>query len=375
MKKKKMTVTILLISLFGLSGCNESKPTLSPDEKPTKVINQLTGTVPGYDNGEWGDYGYHIEMVESSPNAKSVTKITLNNDNLVNISDPAHHPSAQTIIYSEYRKPDQDNIEYDRTSVIWSQVPTKNARVRVTESTYNNGEAVFNNDGESIVFTSARSNNNEGIWRIKSNGLGGILKLTEFGSSKLGHPTIGRNDQIAFHAIDPRYKNSYNNGDNEIRPFIWLMSSDGSIPTQLRYGQYPEFSPDGNTIVFSRKDVLTGKKQIFTMNTNGGRITQLTYNVDYDIKDPFWHPTGDYIVYASNEGKTNEMEDDTLSLSESIESDFNIWVMSMDGSQQTQLTTNQSHDDQPVFSPSGEFIYFRSNRGGFWNIWRFEPIF
>ena len=130
MKKKKMTVTILLISLFGLSGCNESKPTLSPDEKPTKVINQLTGTVPGYDNGEWGDYGYHIEMVESSPNAKSVTKITLNNDNLVNISDPAHHPSAQTIIYSEYRKPDQDKTLWFRWRPVFA-VTQKQSLCRV----------------------------------------------------------------------------------------------------------------------------------------------------------------------------------------------------------------------------------------------------
>lgn len=284
---KQMPVTILIISLFGLNGCGESKPTLSPDAPTRKVANALIGTVPGYEDGEWNDYEYHIEMVESSPNAKSVTKITTNNDNLVNISDPAHHPQSQTIIYSEYRKPDQNDMNFERTSVIWSQVPTKNARIRVTESTYNNGEAVYNNDGAGIIFTSARSNNNEGIWRIKSNGLGGILKLTEFGTSKLGHPTIGKNDQVAFHAIDPRYKNRYNENDNEVRPFIWLMSSDGSIPTQLRYGQYPEFSPDGNSIVFSRKDVLTGKKQIFTMDTNGGKITQLTYNVDYDIKIHF----------------------------------------------------------------------------------------
>ena len=55
--------------------------------------------------------------------------------------------------------------------------------MKVTEGSFSNKEAVFNGDGKAIVFSSARSNVNEGIWRIKSDGLGGILKLTEFGTS------------------------------------------------------------------------------------------------------------------------------------------------------------------------------------------------
>ena len=35
-----------------------------------------------------------------------------------------------------------------------------------------------------------------------------------------------------------------------------------------------------------------------------------------------------------------------------------------------QVTTNGSWDDHPAWDPNGSAIYFRSNRGGEWNIWR-----
>ena len=50
-----------------------------------------------------------------------------------------------------------------------------------------------------------------------------------------------------------------------------------------------------------------------------------------------------------------------------------IWIMDLEGGQKTQLTTNGSWDDFPVWNFKDNFIYFRSNRGGNWNIWRFSP--
>jgi len=48
-------------------------------------------------------------------------------------------------------------------------------------------------------------------------------------------------------------------------------------------------------------------------------------------------------------------------------------MMNADGSAPTQLTTNGSRDDSPCFDREGKKIYFRSNRGGNWNVWSFEP--
>jgi len=372
MKLNKVIVLLMIASMLIVS-CGGSSKNVEPTPEPTPTQwgakKELVGSLVDIVNNTKESFEYTTETVESSPNAKSVTQITSNNDKDVSIKDPDHHPIDETIIYTEYRMPNSNDLYLDYSSVIWRQNPEAKARVRVTEGTFNNGQAVFNNSGTDIIFASARSNKNEGIWKIKSDGLGGILKLTEFNSSRLKHPTIGALDRVAFHAVDPRYKNS--DGDDE-RPFIWLMEDDGSLPTQLRYGRNPNFSPVGNTIVYTRDDERNKVSQIFTMDTDGGAITQLTFNIDYAIKDPAWDPTGSFITYVSNEG-TEAVESDSNDLNSN--NDYNIWVMRSDGSGKTQLTTNQSHDDQPVFNPDGDYIYFRSNRGGFWNIWRFEPVF
>ena len=46
--------------------------------------------------------------------------------------------------------------------------------------------------------------------------------------------------------------------------------------------------------------------------------------------------------------------------------------MKTDGSQKTQLTTNLSTDIYPVWGDDG-YIYFVSNRGFVWGIWRLKP--
>ncbi len=52
---------------------------------------------------------------------------------------------------------------------------------------------------------------------------------------------------------------------------------------------------------------------------------------------------------------------------------YDIWMIDFDKSNnKIQLTTNGSWDDSPYWSPDGKTIYFRSNRGGVWNIWKFS---
>ena len=36
----------------------------------------------------------------------------------------------------------------------------------------------------------------------------------------------------------------------------------------------------------------------------------------------------------------------------------------------TQVTANASVDDCPMWDPDGQTLYFRSNRGGVWGVWK-----
>ena len=57
--------------------------------------------------------------------------------------------------------------------------------------------------------------------------------------------------------------------------------------------RYPSISPDGQTIAFCYKG------DIYTVNSQGGRATQLTTHPGYDGY-PCWSPDGKTIAFASD---------------------------------------------------------------------------
>ncbi|MCK4251015.1 T9SS type A sorting domain-containing protein, partial [candidate division WOR-3 bacterium] len=59
--------------------------------------------------------------------------------------------------------------------------------------------------------------------------------------------------------------------------------------------QYPQWSPDGNWIVY-RKDDATSYEQIYKVPSAGGTETYLTSD-SYDHYLPQWSPGGNWIVY------------------------------------------------------------------------------
>ena len=142
------------------------------------------------------------------------------------------------------------------------------------------------------------------------------------------------------------------------------------MATQLKGGESPKACPDTTKrILFLRTDKKNSyerngewvyPKQIWIMNIDGSNETQLTQNTSYNINDAQWSPDGKRIAYSSDEGQDLRGKHN-----------YDIWIMKSDGTNKTQLTTNGSRDDSPCFSRDGKTIYFRSNRAGYWNIWSF----
>ncbi len=98
------------------------------------------------------------------------------------------------------------------------------------------------------------------------------------------------------------------------------------------------------------------------MDKDGDNLRQLTQNIDYDINDPRWSPDGKWIAYSCRAGRDEDKQPDS-----------DIWVIASDGSNKVfQLTSNGSSDTSPAWDRNGSTIYFRSNRGGSWNIWKFD---
>jgi Tol biopolymer transport system component len=125
--------------------------------------------------------------------------------------------------------------------------------------------------------------------------------------------------------------------------FCFSASAQNSVTiiTQVVDG-YPALSPDGKHIVFTSN--RSGTYQIYTCNTEGENIKQLTHSSGSNAT-PVWSPDGDQIVFASERDNDSE-----------------IYIMNADGTEQTRLTNQPGDDSHPKFSPDGSKIIFNSPR-------------
>jgi Tol biopolymer transport system component len=142
------------------------------------------------------------------------------------------------------------------------------------------------------------------------------------------------------------------NGPSEIN----TMNADGSDETILiqgetSEGQYysPDWSPIGTQIVFVREGfdqfACQGCSEIFVMNVDGSNPTQITHNSW--SQNPVWSLNGTKIAYESY-----------------IKSgDIGLLLINADGSGQTELANTEGWDSEPSLSADGGAIAFQSDRG------------
>ncbi|WKX74760.1 TolB family protein [Zobellia laminariae] len=131
----------------------------------------------------------------------------------------------------------------------------------------------------------------------------------------------------------------------------------------LGEGSFPVISPDGKEIVFVKYDLNKRKTEetgtIWTMSIDGDSPKQLTDNQIGYATHPNWSPNGDKIVFH---------------LTKNNKTDSNIYTINTNGENLKQHTTNESNDFSPYWS-TDNYIYFSSDRGskkGNYQIWRFK---
>ena len=152
--------------------------------------------------------------------------------------------------------------------------------------------------------------------------------------------TPGKSYRIAFMTnTDPTgASNSYD---------ISVMNSDGSVVSLIKgngfYDAFPVWSPDGQKIAFvSNRD---GPLNVYVMNQDGSGVVRLTTTAaPKQDRFPVWSPDGSKIVFESNRAGSSE-----------------IYIMNADGSNATPLTSSTGNND-PSFSPDGTKIVFMTNR-------------
>lgn len=212
-----------------------------------------------------------------------------------------------------------------------------------------------------IAFVSARDGNNE-IYTMPASGTDAAGKLpptrltTNAGID--GAPDLSSDGrQIVFHSVRPEHTNSE----------IYVMDADGLNQRRLTNDAagsfFPSFSPDRSKIVFVRGvapvGTTRGTRQIWVIDANGTNARQLTS--EGDNYRPRWSPDGRRIVVSSDRDG-----DFVNAVAREKGANFglhDIYTMNADGTNVLRLTSiRTSLNGEPVYSPSGGQIAFRSRR-------------
>lgn len=141
---------------------------------------------------------------------------------------------------------------------------------------------------------------------------------------------------------------------------VWVVDSNGSNPkilTEHEDNVHPSFSPDGKKIIYS--SCVAGNKDIWIMNIDGTHKTQLTSG-----------ETDEYFPSFSSDMKRVVFTQGILISSRMRHID--IWVMNVDGTNKRRLTKDEAFEQSPSFSPDGREVIFSSDRAGNYDIWMIE---
>jgi Tol biopolymer transport system component len=135
---------------------------------------------------------------------------------------------------------------------------------------------------------------------------------------------------------------------------VWVRDAATGAESKLVDNAFnPAWSPDGKTLAVDA--AWAGAERIWLVDQSGHNPQQLTTDTSegLDHVRPRWSPDGQWIVFQSQE-RTR----------------FDLRVVNVASKKMTSLTNGLFIDLNPVWSRSGRFVYFTSNRGGGWNIWR-----
>jgi TolB protein len=201
-------------------------------------------------------------------------------------------------------------------------------------------------DGSSILFTRFRTRYNKepaDLFIIKLAD-SSLKTLVSDGSGNINLPGsswVGR--QIVFSST------------REPHDEIYIIDDNGKPGDEIQVTQRsdkvayePSLSPDGHWFVFESHILdVEGNGVITKYRVDGtGSYQELTDASD-DCRQPNWSPSGDVILYQRYS-----------------EGEWNIWVMSIDGSNKKQVTSGIGDKTDASFSPDGKWIVYSSNEGG-----------
>ena len=194
-------------------------------------------------------------------------------------------------------------------------------------------------DGEEVIYAANRDGA-AGLWRV---GLeGGDPRWVALGTDggEIAGPSVGRTGGLAF-------------ARQLVRSQLVAVGADGAeraVAASTRDDRQPTVAPDGSRVAFI--STRSGSHEVWVAEADGTGARQLTAFGGARVSGPRWSPDGRTLVVSAR-----------------ADGDADVFLVLPDGTVRA-LTDSDADDVAPTWSRDGEAIYFASNRGETWQIYR-----
>lgn len=327
MKKEESTTGTLEAITTTSGGSDDSGYTLFVDgANETAVDTADTAYVDGLDEGS-----HQAELTDVPSDCQ------ISGDNPRSVSITAGE-TTQTIFEVSCQTKLKNKIVFHTgrhgSPEIYAMDADGSNQQRLTNNSDLDSSPVISNDGSKVAFVSGRAGGQH-LFVMNADG-SGAQQVTQASTDPGFHTWSPDDSQLAFAWYGSTGRNVYKvNADGTDRTQLTNSNSDDAFPT---------WSPDGDKIAFaSDRNGNDFEYQIFTMDTDGSNVQQITSGVTLNsyAPAPRWSPDGSKLVFATDNGS--------------------IVTIDSDGSNLQQVTDDSEMDQTPAWSPDGSEIVFERN--------------
>ena len=194
-------------------------------------------------------------------------------------------------------------------------------------------------DGDEVVYAANRDGA-AGLWRV---GLGGgDPRWVSLGADagEIASPSVGRAGGVVF-------------ARQRVRSQVVEVGADRTVRAVLpstRDDRQPAVSPDGRRLAFV--STRSGSHEVWTAGPDGSGADRLTDFGGARVSGPRWSPDSRRVVVSAR-----------------ADGDADVFVVLPSG-ETRQLTDDDADDVAPTWSRDGQWVYFASDRGDEWQIYR-----
>jgi TolB protein len=215
---------------------------------------------------------------------------------------------------------------------------------------YSNHSQQWSPDGDAIIFVSNRDAEEPGPldpmnWDIYLYSFddGDTSRLSDSLSPDIHPAWSPQGESIAY--VSDIYGDGGTpvtvNGSEALAGLIKIVNRRGeSLQVLNGSGTSLSWSPDGSLIAFSNH------QRMYSIEVESGKLTQLTPHDRHCCpRDPVFSPDGNWVAFSNSDGSLDDSE---------------IYIINMAEGSTFQLTSNETTDAFPTWSPDGRRIAFQS---------------